>query len=255
MAPCSAMTGPADQEGTTEERRRWLQDRRRRSEAFLDSQAPTYDENWGEIAPSHRDCLSRFLELCPSKAAVLDAACGTGKYWALVLEAGHRLVGIDHSRGMLHQAKAKFPTVPVEKLVLLQLSFEREFDAVMCVDAMELVPPEDWPLVLSNFHRALRPSGHLYFTVELPEDSGGAAEAAGDEPRVWPRSADDLHAGYERARAMGLPVVLGEWTHGGGYHYYPAIDQVRRWLSDAQFTVVHEAVGDDYLHFIAVRSS
>jgi hypothetical protein len=31
----------------------------------------------------------------------------------------------------------------------------------MCVDAMENVFPEDWPQVLANLRRALRPGGHL----------------------------------------------------------------------------------------------
>jgi len=31
---------------------------------------------------------------------------------------------------------------------------------------MEHIPPEDWPLVLANLHRAARPGGLLYLTVE-----------------------------------------------------------------------------------------
>jgi len=33
---------------------------------------------------------------------------------------------------------------------------------VLCVDAMELIPPEDWPPVLERFRRALRPGSWLY---------------------------------------------------------------------------------------------
>jgi hypothetical protein len=30
---------------------------------------------------------------------------------------------------------------------------------------MENVPPEQWPLVLANLHRAVRPGGVMYLTV------------------------------------------------------------------------------------------
>ena len=40
----------------------------------------------------------------------------------------------------------------------------------MTIDAMENIAPEDWPDVLANLHRALRPGGHLYLTVEEHHD-------------------------------------------------------------------------------------
>jgi hypothetical protein len=98
----------------------------------------------------------------------------------------------------------------------------------MCVDAMEFVPPEDWPVVLDRFHRALRPDGWLYLTVEL------VPEAA-------------VRAGHEAARALGLPVIEdGEaiWEEPDWYyHFYPSMDRVRAWLGDIGFTIVDELEG------------
>ena len=98
------------------------------------------------------------------------------------------------------------------------------FDGVMTIDAMENVPPEDWPRVLANLHRALRPGGHLYLTVE---------ETA----------AAEIDAAFARARAKGLPVERGEVVEGetAGYHYYPGRDRVIAWLGAAGFAVVEEA--------------
>jgi hypothetical protein len=59
------------------------------------------------------------------------------------------------------------------------------------MDAMEFVPPEDWPVVLERFRRALRSGGWLYLTVEL---------APGDLVR----------AGNQAARRLGLLVVHGD---------------------------------------------
>ncbi len=57
--------------------------------------------------------------------------------------------------------------VPTEKHDLQDLPYEDEFDGVMCLEAMEFVPPEDWPGVVERFRRALHPGGRLYLSVEL----------------------------------------------------------------------------------------
>ena len=41
----------------------------------------------------------------------------------------------------------------------------------MTIDAMENVTPEDWPPVLANLRRAVRPGGHLYLTVEEADEA------------------------------------------------------------------------------------
>ena len=107
------------------------------------------------------------------------------------------------------------------------MPYRGEFDGVLCVDAMEFVPPEEWPPVLERFYRALRPEGWLYLTVE---------RARGDRVR----------AANQAARRSGLPVVDGEviWDEPDGYyHHYPSMPQVRAWLADAGFTLDEEAEG------------
>ena len=71
---------------------------------------------------------------------------------------------------MLAVANAKYPEVATEKTGLQELAFPAEFDAAICVDAMENVFPEEWPLVLSNLRRAVRPGGHVYMTVETIDE-------------------------------------------------------------------------------------
>ncbi len=195
--------------------------------------APIYDQNWGGyINESHRMVLDRFLNLCPPGGTILDAACGTGKYWPIVLASGRTVHGTDQSRQMLLRAQAKFPDMPAEKLGLQEMRFVEVFDGIICMDAMEVVPPEDWPLVMENFHRALKPEGYLYFTVELID-------------------AGELQDALRAARDRGLPVVEGEWAPEDRYHYYPKIEQVRTWAQAAGFAILEEAVGDDYHHFLA----
>ncbi len=195
--------------------------------------ASIYDDNWGAtIDPTHREMIGRFLARCPPGVTILDAACGTGKYWPLILDSGRSVHGTDQSRQMLLRAQAKFPDVPVEKVGLQELHFVEAFDGIICMDAMELVFPEDWPLVLANFRRALKPGGHLYLTVELIDEH-------------------DLSESFAAAQQQGLPAVAGEFAHEDGYHYYPAIEQVRGWVGAAGFALAEEATGDGYHHILA----
>jgi cyclopropane fatty-acyl-phospholipid synthase-like methyltransferase len=216
------------------ERAAWLREKRRASEERMDTLwAPIYDENWGgTIEPSHGVMLDELLALLAPGGRVLDAACGTGKYWERILASGREVVGTDHSAGMLDRARQKFPTVPITRVILQDLTFADEFDAIICIDALELIAPEDWPLVLGNLRRALRRDGLLYFTVEL----------------IAPEL---LRESQERALAQGLPIVPGEYAHEAGYHFYPDLAQVRAWTREAGFTILQERTGDDYQHFLA----
>jgi SAM-dependent methyltransferase len=218
------------------DRAAWLKETRRAAEERMDRlYAPIYDQNWGAtFEPTHEAFLGRFLTLCPAGATILDAACGTGKYWPTILASGRTVHGSDQSAGMLARAHEKFPDAPIEKVGLQEMRFEAAFDGAICMDAMEVVFPEDWPLVLGSLHRAIKPGSYLYFTVEL------AAE---------PKLEQALAAGRE----LGLPVVYGEWAHEGGYHYYPAIDQVQVWLRQAGFRLAAEAADDLYHHLIVQR--
>jgi cyclopropane fatty-acyl-phospholipid synthase-like methyltransferase len=208
------------------ERSDYLKERRHVSEVRYDTlHAAGYDQHWGQIDASHQSFLRRFLALCAPGGTILDAACGTGKYWPLILDSGRSVVGTDQSRQMLVQANGKFPHVRTEKIGLQEIDFSAAFDGIICVDAMEFVAPEDWPFVLDNFRRALKGNGLLYVTVELAD-------------------AEDLAHAYREARKQGLPVVEGEYAHNGSYHYYPPIEQVKRWLEQASFSVLDEGEGD-----------
>ena len=68
---------------------------------------------------------------------------------------------------MLELATRKYPQVRAKKIGLQELNFQEAFDLILCIDAMEMIFPEDWPKVLGNFHRALKQGGQLYFTVEI----------------------------------------------------------------------------------------
>jgi SAM-dependent methyltransferase len=217
-------------------RRRFLDERRVICERRMDTlHAPTYDERWGSyVNQTHGRCVQALIAGLAPGSVVLDAACGTGKYWEMLLSAGLEVVGMDQSRRMLEVATRKHPDVVVSHGSLQDLVSHadpgRAMDALLCIDAMENVGPEDWPGVVQAFATVLRPGAPAYVTVELPED-----DIVLDEDAVM------------------APLVPGEVLEGGAYHFYPAPDVAREWLTERHFDVWDELEGDGYLHFLLRR--
>jgi len=222
------------------DRSTWLREMRRDCEEQYDTRwAPLYGEKWGLYSnTSHQQFIQAFLSFLPQMSSIRDTACGAGRYLPFLLEKEHSIIGIDQSQGMLAKAKAKFPGVQFEKVGLQEMAYREVFDGAICMDAMENVPPEDWPLVLSNFHRALKQRGYLYFTSETIENA--------DE--------DEIKQAFKKAQQAGLPVVYGEWPDKYVYHYHPANQQVKEWTQQAGFELLKEGDGDGYYHLIVSKA-
>lgn len=206
------------------DRARWLTERRATVEREYTSEGATYDDGYDPATPVHRDFVARLIGSVPPGGSVLDVACGTAPYAGMVLDAGLSYVGTDQSSGMLARARVKWPDARFEQVGMQELAFEASFDALICTDAMEHVPPEDWPKVVSGFRRAVRTTGHVYLTVE-EVDRG------------------EIDVAFAKAKARGVPSVLGEVVEGdtAGYHFYPDRGRVEHWLSGAGFEIVGSA--------------
>ena len=205
------------------DRATWLAERRAAVVDVYDEEAIGYDENEYSTT-SHARFVDRLLETCRAAGVVLDAPCGTGRYFAQVTASGRRVIGIDQSSGMLGQAASRGLAERLEHVDLQHLDMEGVADASMTVDAMENIPPEDWPRVLANLRRAVRRGGHHYLTIEEIDE----------------RQVDDAFADLT---GRGLPAVRGEVIEGdvAGYHFYPSREQVGGWLEDAGLVIVDEA--------------
>jgi len=244
------------------ERAEWLKKMRSMAEELYDHFSPLYWVDWGvSIEETHQEFLQKFLELVGKPGVILSAGCGAGLNDGILLEAGHSVVGIDQSEGMLKRARQHYPTerfpqLRYEKMGMQEMTFHEEFDGVTCIDALEHNFPEDYPLILRGFSQALKPGGVLYFTVD---DS----------------ASEELEAAYQKAKAMGLPVVYGELVDrveesyakvihmqqlppgdladSAVYHFYPSLDQVRQWLDQAGMAIVAEGSGKWYHHFLTKK--
>lgn len=213
------------------QRRTFLDHRRAVSRRRFDRlHAPVYDKRWGAyINPTHADFVDDLARRLGAGARVLDAACGTGKYWPRLLEAGLKVTGADQSAGMLEVARAKGLPIVIVRVALQDIGdVSGRFDGLLCVDAMENVGPEDWPLVLNGFRGVLKPGAFAYLSVELPDG--------------------------ELPEPVGL-LVPGEVLEDEAYHFYPMREQVLAWLEGSGFAVVREAEGDGYWHLLTRAGS
>lgn len=237
-------------------RDKWLKQVRTKTEKLYDHFSPLYWVKFGlQPNETHKVYLQKFLKMLAPQSQLLSAGCGAGRYDGVLIDAGHSVIGIDISEGMLDRAREKFPNIRYKKKGVQEIDFQNEFDGVICIDALEHIFPEDWPVTVQKFKDALKSDGVLYFTLDI--------SATGT-----------LEESFEKAKAKGLPVVFGEVvadldetfekvmkTKKGEvpdseladkavYHFYPSVKQVEEWLEQKEFVVVEKGIGKWYMHFL-----
>lgn len=104
---------------------------------------------------------------------ILDVACGSGRHVFGLAKLGYECTGLDYTPERIQIAKerAKREGLSVKLLQgdATQLSYENEFDAVLALYVLFLLPNDDDVLkCLSLIHRALRPGGILVCNVGNP---------------------------------------------------------------------------------------
>jgi SAM-dependent methyltransferase len=154
----------------------------------------------------------------------------------MLAAAGHRVAGADQSAGMPARAQARGIAFSLQRTSLQDLSYAGRFGAVLTIEAMQHIPPEDWPCVLANLRRAVRPGGLAYLTVQ------------------------ELNQHHiqrpSRAFARGLPAVRGELAEEDtpGYHYFPGRDQAVDWFGKRGLAIADEGFrrenGWGHRHFL-----
>ncbi|HZK18856.1 MAG TPA: class I SAM-dependent methyltransferase [Clostridia bacterium] len=106
-----------------------------------------------------------YAYLKPQKGqSLLDIGCGTGQYSLDLASMGLEVTGVDISRAMLDQARAKaadsvFPANFIEADAMNLPFPDESFDLVLSVTALEFVP--DLPRALKEAFRVLKKGGRL----------------------------------------------------------------------------------------------
>jgi ubiquinone/menaquinone biosynthesis C-methylase UbiE len=121
------------------------------------------------------DLAGAFLARLPLAAQVGDLGCGPARDGRWLAEAGHRVVGLDRSAGMLTIARQSLPRrVAQADLRYLPLA-DSSLNGAWCCAALLHVPHAEAAAVLAEIRRVLLDGGVLALTT-----------AAGDGTRLEP---------------------------------------------------------------------
>lgn len=174
-----------------------------------------------------REVAAEFAADLPAGARVLDAGCGAGvPATAVLLAAGHRVVGLDASREQLRLAGERVPGAARVRGDLGRLPFrDGAFDGLVALHSIIHVAREEHDRVLGEFARVLRPEGRLLVTT-------GTEAWEGTNPDWLDAGAEMAWSFHGRERTLELlaeagfavesETVLGDEMGGGEWLFVRA---------------------------------
>lgn len=110
----------------------------------------------------------------PGPQKVLDAPCGAGRHSLELARHGYSVLGIDFNPNVLAAAQTTAQRHSLEAAFqqhdLRQLSFEEEFDTVLCLwTSVGYFSDAENETTLLNLARAVKPGGHLILDAVVLE--------------------------------------------------------------------------------------
>ncbi|MDO8591105.1 MAG: class I SAM-dependent methyltransferase [bacterium] len=96
---------------------------------------------------------------------ILDAGCGDGRFCYEMKNEDVKIIGVDFSKKAIDFAKAFNPALEFFTQDLKNFSVPYEFDAVVLIETLEHLSPEDTALALKNLAGVIKTNGKLIVTV------------------------------------------------------------------------------------------
>jgi cyclopropane fatty-acyl-phospholipid synthase-like methyltransferase len=111
----------------------------------------------------------------PRGARVLDIGCGNGlPITRALLNAGHRVVGLDSSREMLARFRANLPDTPAIRSIIQACAFANGvFDAAVAWGVIFHLTHDDQARAMASVSRVLRARAPFLFTAGDMDDVDG----------------------------------------------------------------------------------
>ena len=117
--------------------------------------------------------LRTFAARVPSGGLILDVGCGTGLVAGMLEGMGHRIIGIDLSTAMLHEARSGYPALSLARMSMTHLGLpDGTFDGLWSSYAVFHVPRQQHAAVFREFRRVLRPDSPMAVSVGVTEWEG-----------------------------------------------------------------------------------
>lgn len=188
---------------------------------FFDQTAEFYDATY---EPQSIDDVEFFVErAAAAEGPVLEAACGTGRIYLELLEAGVDADGFDGAPEMLSELRSRGAERDLDPTVweadMRSFEVDREYSLIIVPfrSFLHLLEIEDQREALGQFHAALAPDGELIIAVFAPnfdvmcetygEWNERAIEYEGKEYTVRDRTvfADEVEQIVESTREVRSP--------------------------------------------------
>ena len=161
------------------------------------------------------ETIRHWAGLLPAHAVILDLGCGAGVPVATTLAAaGFRLYGIDASAQLVQAYRQHVPQARVVcETVQHSGFFQRNFDAVVAIGLMFLLPAEQQTQLIHKVAARLNPGGRFLFTA--PKQSCSWTDILTGQAAVSLGAAKYHNLGVD----AGLELVA-EYQDEGQNHYY-----------------------------------
>lgn len=166
------------------------------------SQPPPLDLYW---------LLSQYFRSGPTA----DVGCGAGRDAAWLHDNGLEVTGYDRSRGLLAEARQRYPAIAFAEAELPDLAgvSDASFENVLCETVIMHLPAADIPAAVGRLTRLLRVDGTLYLSWRVTV--GGDVRSEDDRLySAFPASlvvdaledAEVVHESEERSQSSGRTV-------------------------------------------------
>lgn len=115
--------------------------------------------------------------MLPAHSRILDVGCGNGvPITEALVNAGHRVIGLDSSAGMIARFRANLPGTPVVRGDARASPFaDNSFDAAISWGMMFHLPRRDQASVFASVSRVLKQGAPFLFTaaeIDSADDAG-----------------------------------------------------------------------------------
>jgi SAM-dependent methyltransferase len=142
----------------------------------VESMYDKYAEFYDLCAENGREDLPIYLELADKRSLVVDVGCGTGRLTTPLAEAGHRVIAVDLSPGMLAACERKTSSALRDRLTIKRHDFcthplEAQADlAIVSWFTFNYVLSVQGQLaMLRNIWMSLRPGGIIAMDLFYPK--------------------------------------------------------------------------------------
>ena len=164
------------------------------------------------------DVVRAWARNLPSGGAILDLGCGTGvPISQALMEDGFRIYGVDASPTLVAEVDRRFPQMSVAcEPVETSTFFGRNFDGIVAIGLMYLLPADVQRRLISRVASALNPGGHFLFASPY-QVCEWADLMTGRESRSLGEDA------YIRLLSEAGLVFVGSYTDEGENHYFNSL--------------------------------